>query len=665
VSSDVRANPGLHDRARNPYPALNLDREEGITTTDVVLPSAARHGGGGKFLLDDRDRDDQLAAKFDVGDDGREFPDGSLYQHARAAFYAAVEDGRLVEDGDGKEYAVLSREYEHPAADEDETYAVTLRSTRWKAGRGQGDDYGAWYKYDITLQVLDDDGEIAWERTPPRSLSLKIMPQVDGLVYKDGNPLELPHGEGSLVQVQSTWVDDTEQFVERAAHLVGHTLNYGLRSSDLVEESAAFSKAEVHHRVDESVEGDLVQTVRQSAELLAEHSADVETSGIHEDDRWLEARVVTDGWEKLGFPRLGADILLKVYYPDNPEFVTFPMDQPKIEVALEGKETVVDEETGQTTERMIPWDRWDEVMAILEEILLSHLTWADVSPADLVADDYSEGPQAEPVQIQHPEGRRLWLRKHYESLVPALYREATKSNTDLIYDLLDVVRRRGGVTYDDLVDETGAARRTIREHVRRLEREVGGEDGPGLLERRRGHVTLVSFSSRYLEELTDDEGRHALEKIKPEETPADRRERATANVAAHLRDLGVDREAAEDYAAEIVAAEFVSVSDVRDARDLDELERVLETSDEVGDDGPGVDLGAFQQVDADDADAVEDDRDDDADQVDVDDSSDAPAWLSLADLSIGVDFLVSALQSGSLASDHVRIRTDPYPMLGD
>jgi hypothetical protein len=666
VSSDVRAGSDLHSRARDPYATLDLEREDGITTTEVVLPSAARHGGGGKFLLDDRDRDDQLAAKFDVGDDGRSFPDGSLYQHARAAFYAAVEDDRIVADEKGREYAVLARDYEHPATDEDGTYAVTLRSTRWKAGMGEGDDYGAWYKYDLTVRPLDEDGSIAFGRTPARSLSLKIMPQVDGLVYKDGNVLELPHGEGSLIQVQSTWVDETEQFIERAAHLLGHTLNYGLRRGDLVDDSAAFGKAEVHHRFDESAEGDLVQTVRQSAELLAQHSADVETSGVHEDDRWLEARIVTDGWAKLGFPRLDADILLKVYYPDNPEIVEYPMDQPKIEVALEGKETVVDEETGLTTERMIPWDRWDEVMAILEEILLSHLTWADVSPADLVADDYSEGPQAEPVAIQHPEGRRLWLRKHYESLVPALYREATKSNTDLIYDILDVVRRRRSVTYADLVDETGAARRTIREHVRRLEREVGGEDGPGLLERSRGHVTLVSFSSRYLEELTDDEGRHALEKIKPEETPADRRERATANVAAHLRDLGIDREDVEEYAAEIVAAEFVSVSDVRDAHSLDDLEDVLDGTDEVGDDDPGVDLGAYQQVDDSDGseDAVEGDRDDDQ-EVSVDEKSASSAWMSLADLSVGVDFLASALRSGSLATDHVRIRTDPYPMLGD
>jgi len=105
---------------------------------------------------------------------------------------------------------------------------------------------------------------------------------------------------------------------------------------------------------------------------------------------------------------------------------------------------------------------------------------------------------------------------------------------------------------------------------------------------------------------------------------------------------------------------------VRDARDLDELERVLETSDEVGDDDPGVDLGAYDQVDVeDDADGVDDDHDVDDDQEASGDETETPEWTLLEDLSVGVDFLASALRSGSLATDHVRIRTDPYPMLGD
>ena len=495
----------------------DLDRVEGITTEQRVHRRPARHGGAAKFVLADRDRDvEPLLESWDVGE-GRTIPDGSLYQHARAAWYAHEDE--LVEDHRGRKYAVLSRTYEHPDEDEDDEYAVTLRSSRWMAGTGENENYRAWYKYDVTLQPLDEDGEIDWWRTPPRALSVKIIPQADELVYPDGNDLELPHGEGSLVEVQSTWIQEPEEFLERAAHLLGSTLGYGVRSAEIVEDSKGFRKAEVHHRINKGTEDDLVHTLRQSVDLLARHEAEVQDRNEFDGHRWLEAKIRTDQWERLGFGDLDAPVLAKVYYPEAPDQVEYPMDQPKFEVALDGKETVVDD--GRTTERWIHWDRWEEIVAHLEEILLAHLQWAAISPEDLVADDYSAGPNAQRVAFQLPEGRRTWLRKHYESLVPALYREATKHNTDLIYDILNVVHKHGPCTYEKLVEETGAAYRTVREHVRRLEEDVGG-DGPGLLKRIPDAVTFVTFSSRYFEELGED----ALDTIKPDDTPEQREERA-------------------------------------------------------------------------------------------------------------------------------------------
>jgi len=673
LSSDpVDASP-YPDRARDPYPAIEdqLEREEGITTTPKVLPSGARHGGGGKFVLADRDRDsERILEKFNISDDGRNLSDGSLYQHARAAWYANEDE--LVEDHDGRKYAVLNRSYKHPAEDEPDEYAVTLRSSRYEAGTGEGNDYSAWYKYDLTVRPVGDDGEIQWKATPPRSLSLKIEPQVEDLVYPDGNDFRLPHGEGSLVRVQTTWVNQTEEFLERAAHLVGHTLNYGLRQADVVEDSAAFSKAEVHHRVVEEVEGDIVHTIRQSADLLARHEADVDTRGKHEDGKWLKCKIRTDQWEQLGFPRLDAKILIKLYYPDDPDQVEYPLNQPKLEVALDGKETVIDEETGRKSEKMVPWDRWDEIMAILEEILLSHLEWADVGPEKLVADDYSDGAQNPPLRWRHPDGRRYWLRKHYESLVPALYREATKPNTDLIYDILDVVRRRGEATYRDLINETGAAKRTIREHVRRLEQQVGGDERPGLLKREQGSVTVVSFSSRYLEELTDNEGRHALDKINPDDTPEERSERTNERAADHLESLGIPRSDSEDYASDIVDAEFVEAADVRDAEDIRQLENVLEKSDEVGDESPGVDLSEYQNDfvgDQAETEPFDEDRRDAEEEFDEGspgpDNSESPQWSPFGDVPIDSEALAYALEGDSIDEDHVKIRVDPYPTLSD
>jgi len=636
--------PPAVSRVRNPYEGLDLDRAEGITTTRCVLPQGARHGGGGKFVLADTDRDgDGVTSKFDLGDDGRRIPNGSVYQHARAAWYAH-EDDFVTNPNTGRDYAVLTRSYEHPAEDEDDEYAVTLRSSPWKAGTGTGDDYSPWYSYDLTVQPMDDDGSIAWKRTPPRSLSLKLEPQDDALVYPDGNDFRLPHGEGTLVRVQSTWVDQTEEFLERAAHLLGHTLNYGVLQEDVVTESAAFEKAEVHHRLDEAVEGDVVHTLRQSAELLAKHDADVDDTGKHEGSRWLEQKIRTSEWEQLGFPRLDAEILIKLYYPKDPDRVDYPLDQPKLEVALNGKETVVDEETGQRSEKMIPWERWDEVMAILDEILLSHLQWADVSEADLVADDYSDGPENPRVQWFHPEGRRYWLRKHYESLQPALYREATRTRTDLVLDILDIVRRRGQVTYEDLVAETGAAKRTVREHVRRLADGVGGDDAPGLLSRTRGAKTLVAFSSRYLEDL----GADAIDAIQAdrEELAEDRGDRADDRVHDHLTDLGLSSDDADTLVEAVREDSVYTRDDLRDADEPDDLEGIVD------------DLG----LDVDLATSSDEDSDSRADEPDADDVAN---WEAFGDLPIGAQALAYALDEDAIDGDHVRVRTDPYPRLTD
>jgi len=635
--------PSGGSRVQDPYGPLDLERAEGITTTRRELPRGARHGGGGKFVLDDADRPaETAAANFNLGDDDRRLRDGSAYQHARAAWYAH-EDDLVAHPETGTEYAVLTRSYEHPAEDEPDEYAVTLTSSRWTAGTGTDNSYSPFYTYDITVRPLDEDGSIAWDRTPPRSLSLKLEPQYEDLVYPDGNDFHIPHGEGTLVRVQTTWVDNSEEFLKRAAHLLGHSLNYGLQQADVVDDSTGFAKAETHHRVDEDVEGDLVHTLRQSQELLAKHDADVDPGGKYEDSRWLKVRTTSDGWDKLGFPRLDADILIKFYYPDDPEQLDYPMDQPKLEVALEGKETVVDPETGQTTQKMIHWERWDEIMTILDEILLSHLEWAGVDETSLVADDYSDGADNPRLRWKHPEGRRDWLRQHYEDLVPALYREATRTRTDLVLDILDVVRRRGAVTYETLVEDTGAAKRTVREHVRRLADDVGGDDAPGILSRSRGAVTTVAFSSRYLEDLGED----ALDAVAAdrEDLTEDREDRADDRVHDHLTDLGLTAGDAD----ELVAAVRDDAVYTRDDLRVDDLE---DLTDLVADLGLDIDLSETTDETAE-------------ERVDEPDADDVSRWEAFGDLPITAETLAYALDEGAVDDDHVRVRVDPYPRLTD
>ncbi|GAB3676896.1 DUF7845 domain-containing protein [Halopiger thermotolerans] len=484
----------------------DLPRNEGIETTAKTYPTPPGHGGGGKFVLNDAHRSAE-SVPFDAGEN-RKIPDGSLYQHARAAYYAHEDE--IVTDHEGKERIVLSRDYVVDGV----PHAVTLTDSRWRGGRGQGSNYRPFYKYDVTLKPLDSDGNVEWSRTPLNALSLKIQPQYEGMVDSDGDPVNLPYGTGTLVHVQTTWVEHPEVLADRAADLVAHVFDYELEELEINEESKGFWKAETHVRCDDAKTDDLVHTVRQSADLLAEHAADVETQGLASDGDWLEAKITTRDWHQLGFPQLDANILLKVYYTDNPKAVEYPFDQPKIEAAL----------LGNPNGDNYHWDEWDNIMRALREIVLSHLVWADIGVTDLVADDVFEGPTADPYTWQHPEGRRWWLKQHYESLVPELYREVTKPNTQLVYDILDTVRRHGTVSYQTLMDETGAAYRTVREHVSRLSYpgDDPESDEPGILKKVQGVQTWVAFSSRFFEDAADD----ALDEVHPDDTPEQKSERA-------------------------------------------------------------------------------------------------------------------------------------------
>ncbi|WP_276252789.1 hypothetical protein [Halomontanus rarus] len=484
----------------------DLPRNEGVETRTKTYPTPSGHGGGGKFVLNDAHRPVEHIP-FDAGET-REIPDGSLYQHARAAYYA--HEDAIITDPEGNERIVLSREFVIDGV----PHGVIFTSSRWRGGRGKGDRYRPFYKYDVTVKPLDNDGNIEWNRTPLNALSLKIQPQYEGLVDSSGNPVNLPYGIGTLVHVQTTWVEHPEVLADRAAELVAHVFDYDLETSSINEESKGFWKAETHVRYDDAKTDDVVHTVRQSADLLAEHAADVDTGGLASGGQWLEAKITTRDWHELGFPRLNANILLKVYYPDNPQAVEYPFDQPKMEAAL----------MGNPNGDNYHWNEWDDIMRALREIVLSHLVWADVGVTELVGDDVFDGPTGDPYEWQHPEGRRWWLRRHYESLVPDLYREVTKPNTQLVYDIIQCVRRHGTVNYQTLMDETGGAYRTVREHVTRLCYPNGDResDEPGILKKIQGVQTWVAFSSRFFEDCADD----ALDQVYPDDTPEDERERA-------------------------------------------------------------------------------------------------------------------------------------------
>lgn len=87
-------------------------------------------------------------------------------------------------------------------------WVVKLIPSRWKAGTGTGDDYSAYYKYDLTLRERDEDGDLY---KTGRACSLRVLPQFADLNYKDESDLTYRYGEGSLVRCSTTWADESEK----------------------------------------------------------------------------------------------------------------------------------------------------------------------------------------------------------------------------------------------------------------------------------------------------------------------------------------------------------------------------------------------------------------------------------------------------------------------
>ncbi|QLG62191.1 DUF7845 domain-containing protein [Halorarum salinum] len=592
-----------------------LLRLEGITTTTEQLPEPTRHGGNLHVVLNDQYRP---AAEIEHDSGDRDLPDGSAYQTARARWYEAADADEVhtVETPKGyeREYVVLEDEYELF----DEPVAVTLNSSRCELGQvTSAGNFRAYFKYNLTLKPLDDDGEVRWFGTPTTSLNVTIRPQDAGLARKTQEEgivqkWSPPYGSGTEIRAQTTWAESTQEIQGRIETLLYDVLGYEWDDLDAQNESRTFWKSEVHHRVAEEVAPEIVHTMRQSAELLARHEADLKEETVHSEGTWKIVKLRTDGWEQLGFPILrGQDVQIKLYMPDAPaEYLEYPMDQPKVEVSLEGRPRGGD---------AYHVDRWEQITHVLESILLSHLRWADVGTEHILQDDMSLGPAADLLSWEHPEGRRAWLRDHYESLTPRVYAEARKSQTTAVYDILHSIKRRDIATYAEIAQDVGLVERTVRGHVARL---TGTAKEPGILKTIPDAVTFVTFSAEWWE----DDAREALDRVYPNDTAEDRSRRRQTRVEERLlkRTLG------------LTPASSSSSSDGESEDDQVPI------------------------VDVDDDSDQEDDRDDD--DRGRDGTPDQRCWRYFHDVDLDGAQLGIALDRGYLPEDHVRVRIDDSPL---
>ena len=482
-------------------------------------------------------------------------------------------------------------------------YVLELSSSRWKAGTGVGDSYSAWYQYHVKLREIDSDGETY---KPPMSLHLEILPQKDRLNYQDGNDLELPYGEGTRVICSTTWAESALEIETRMVDALDAAI--GVDKRDLLRsrmnDSRRVQKAEAHVRFDIGWKKQVIDSIRQSEELIAYGGmSEIEAHRKRQREGWLEAVVDADRWHLLGFERTSYDVEVKVYQA--PGWAEIPREKyshhPKLEASF----------SGVSRGKLPHVDEWDEVMQNLRSVVSAHLEWSGVGREELVADDFFAGPLVDEYEYRHPEGRREQLRARFEEVATQVYREALKANTDAVYDILGVCVEHSGATYDMLEERTGLARSTIRGHIRRLQDR-------GIVDRV-GNPVLVVFPSR----AVLYEAEEILDRVYPGDLAEDRNERAEER-----------RERREE---------------AREADDDDSDD----TDDSVSDD-------VLDEVDADDDELEEVDV---AAGADVDDLSTEPEWVSLPELPLDADQLAKALERDHVQPDHVRIRTDPYDWL--
>lgn len=572
-----------------PEPDLNL-RE---------APEPTAHGAGVQAVFNDLDLDG-----------------GSVYDR----FHELWSDE--VGDRDLEPYVVAAVDHDDvrglTPARGDREYALVLTSSRWKAGTGEGDSYSAWYQYHLKLREVDAEGETY---KPPIALHLEVLPQKEELVYKDGNELELPYGEGSRVICSTTWAETAVEIETRMIDALRLVLDVDDR--DLLRtrrnESRRIQKAEAHVRFHIGYKKQVVDSLRQSEELIAFGGmSEIDAHRKRQREGWLEAVLDAERWHLLGFERTSWDVELKVYQASHwaQTDPSEPAHHPKLEASFSG-----------VSHGELPHvEEWDETMQILRSIVSAHLEWSGVGREELVADDFFDGSAVPTYEYRHPEGRREQLRARFEEVATEVYREALKANTTSVYDILETCVEHSGATYDYLEERTGLARSTIRYHVRRLEER-------GVVSRV-GNPVLVVFPSRAVLE----EAEEILDRVYPGDLAEDRAERADDR-RQRRQELAEERAEADEDDGD-ASDEDVDLDLLEDAEDDS-----LDASDDVDDDEDELD-----EVDV-------------ATGADVDDLDSDPEWVPLEDLPLDPDQLAAALDRDHLEPDHVRVRTDPYGWL--
>lgn|GEM_PF-664689 len=395
-----------------------------------------------------------------------------------------------------------------------DNYVWVLSSSGYKAGAENArGTWKQWYKYHIKLRRVerDDAGEIESLKKPPTSCHVIVEPQKEGMSYdpEDNNgqlvEVDLPFGEGTRIQTQTTYVERPSQPIRRGIDAVRDVFATAdqrdvAHAGDLKRDSCRIWKLEAYYRFDVDQKHALVRTIGKSEDLIdVGGGADEEVWRKRQEEGWLESRLTSDRWDHLGFreattnavedgeeTEVGYERELKVYQAS--EWYDKPRSHyarhPKVEASLAGG-------------RNPHIDEWHDVLERLRELVVSHCEWAGIGEEDLVGDDYFRPSSQPTMEVQHPEGRREDLRHYYNRFEAVVYSECLKwAENRAMYDILSVLVEHRGCGYEKLAAATGFSRSNLQYHV-------GNLVDIGLVETV-GNPCVICFKSEMLLDLIED-----------------------------------------------------------------------------------------------------------------------------------------------------------------
>lgn len=364
----------------------------------------------------------------------------------------------------------------------DGTDELGFFSTRVEYGEMRKGDFTQYYAQVLNLYDDVQEAEIA---NNPAKRRVEIHKRSDELCYEDGNPYSWPEGwqtghrfEGTYLKIQASYVNHYSEAIAHAFELIEATdilSGYELRQvKDPIAETIRFSGLESHHRIHKNHEKDAIETLRDSAKLVASEGDGKENATIEKGHHQIYS-FRNDRFDFLGFDtslewqykvETYTDTIdqhyLKVYRHTNAELFSTsdPRAHPKIEAKADGA---------------YPGPAWDAVKHQLDTILNAHTAdFAGIRPTGLVEDRYHDGPDQDPVVTESPAQYRINLKDYFKStglkkdIISLIVNNRSDSAKDILYTIIRL-DYPGGVSYDTLKEETGLTKRTIRKWVKELE----------------------------------------------------------------------------------------------------------------------------------------------------------------------------------------------------